>query len=176
MPRFGVNQDFVWTTDKQIPSLINAMKDAGVQAVRLPIRWITIEPERGKWDFIKVDPVVHALHNSHLELLPVGPAYAAKLVRDTLLVMEKNGDGQKPLWITETGLGTGNSVTEQTQAEHLTGIYGEMANIPQVKAIYWFLLRDMDKSVCGGEDSMGLISTTGRRKPAFEAFVKVAKK
>jgi hypothetical protein len=61
------------------------------------------------------------------------------------------------------------------QAEHLTGIYQEMAKIPQVKAIYWFLLRDMDKAVCGGEDSMGLVSTNGRRKPVFEAFVKVAK-
>ena len=51
-----------------------------------------------------------------------------------------------------------------------------MAKIPQVKAIYWFLLRDMDKSVCGGEDSMGLISTNGRRKPAFAAFLKAATK
>jgi hypothetical protein len=317
MPRFGVNQDFVWTKDEQIPGLINAIKDAGVQAVRLPIRWTTIEPEPGKWDFTKVDRVVRALRNSHIELLPIlmsvppwasgvdpaevkgfpdtfrakrvedwqeyvrqvvmryhkeiryweiwneengedfykplpnageyvgilkaahdtirtidpkamvvlgglqmngiipnpwsqinvenflqkiydaggkpyfdvvnihpyvlatkeqGPAYAAKLVRDTVLVMEKNGDGQKPLCITETGLGTGNGVTEQIQAEHLTGIYEEIMKIPQVKAIYWFLLRDMDKSVCGGEDSMGLISTTGRRKPAFAAFVNAAKK
>jgi hypothetical protein len=59
---------------------------------------------------------------------------------------------------------------------HLWGIHGEMAKIPQVKAIYWFPLRDMDKSVCGGEDSMGLISTNGRRKPAFAAFVKAATK
>lgn len=292
------------------------MKDAGVQAVRLPIRWITIEPERGKWDFTKVDQLARALRDARIELLPIlmsvppwasginpaevkgfpdtfpakrvedwqeyvrqvvmryhkqvryweiwneengedfykplpnageyvgilkaayetiravdpkaqvvlgglqmngvipnpwspvkvenflqkvydaggkpyfdvvnihpyvlatkeqGPAYAAKLVRDTILVMGKNGDKQKPLWITETGLGTGNGVTEQMQAEHLTGIYQEMAKIAQVKAIYWFLLRDMDKSVCGGEDSMGLVSTNGRRKPVFEAFVKVAK-
>ena len=263
MPRFGVNQDSVWTKDEQIAGLIDAMKDAGVQALRLPIRWTTIEPERGKWDFTKVDRVVRVLRDSHIELLPVlmsvppwasginpaevkgfpdtfrakraedwqeyvrqvvmryhkeiryweiwneengedfykplpnageyvvilkaahdtirtidpnakvvlgglqmngiipnpwaplkvenflqeiydaggkryfdvvnihpyvlatkeqGPAYEAKLVRDTVLVMEKNGDGQKPLWITETGLGTGNGVTEQTQAEHLAGI------------------------------------------------------
>ena len=316
MPRFGVNQDFVWTKDEQIPGLIQAIKDAGVQAVRLPIRWTTVEPERGRWDFTKVDRVFRTLLDSHIELLPIlmsvpswasgvnpaevkgfpdtfrakrvedwqeyvrqvvmryhkeiryweiwneengedfykpvpyageyvgilkaahdtiltiapkakvvlgglqmngiipnpwspvkvedflqkiydaggkpyfdvvnihpyvlatkeqGPTYAAKLVRDTVLVMEKNGDGPKPLWITETGLGTGNGVTEPMQAEHLTGIYGEMAKIPQVKAIYWFLLRDMDKSVCGGEDTMGLISTSGRRKPAFAAFVKAAK-
>ena len=52
--RFGVNQDFVWTKDEQIPGLIQAMKEAGVQAVRLPIRWTTVEPEREKWDFRKL--------------------------------------------------------------------------------------------------------------------------
>ena len=72
-------------------------------------------------------------------------------------------------------VGTGNGVTEQMQAEHLAGIYQKTAKIPQVKAIYWFLLRDMDKSVCGGEDTMGLISASGRRKPAFAAFEKMAK-
>jgi beta-galactosidase GanA len=52
-----------------MPSLINAMKDAGVQAVRLPIRWITIEPERGKWDFTKVDRIVRALRDARIDLL-----------------------------------------------------------------------------------------------------------
>ena len=143
----------------------------------------------GPWSRIKVENFLQRIYdaggkpyfdvvNIHPYVLATkeqGPAYAAKLVRDTVLVMEKNGDGKKPLWITETGLGTGNSVTEQIQAQHLTGTYGEMAKIPQVKAIHWFLLRDMDNSVCGGEDTMGLISTNGRRKPAFAAFVKVAK-
>ena len=89
------------------------------------------------FDVVNIHPYVLATKEQ-------GPAYEAKLVRDTVLVMEKNGDGQKPLWITETGLGTGNGVTEQMQAEHLRGINEEMAKIPQVKAIYWFLLRDMD--------------------------------
>ena len=317
MARYGINQDFVWTKDEQIPGLIGAMKEAGVQAVRLPIRWTTVEPERGKWDFVKVDRVVRALRDAHIEILPIlmsvptwasgvnpaevkgfpdtfpakrtedwqeyvrqvvmryhndihfweiwneengedfykptpdakeyvgilkaahktirtvdpkakvvlgglqmngiipnpwspikvenflqkiydaggkpyfdvanihpyvlatkeqGPAYASKLVQDTVSVMEKNGDGRKALWITETGLGTGNGVTEEMQAEHLAGIYRGMAKIPEVKAIYWFLLRDMDKSVCGGEDSMGLITTTGRRKPALEAYSELAKR
>ena len=69
--RFGVNQDFVWTKDAQIPGLIQAMKEAGVQAMRLPIRWTTVEPERRKWDFRKVDRVIRALRDSHIELLPI---------------------------------------------------------------------------------------------------------
>jgi len=53
-------------------------------------------------------------------------------------------------------------------------MYQELGRMPRVKAIYWFLLRDMDKAVCGGEDSMGLITAAGRRKPAFEAFKRAA--
>jgi hypothetical protein len=313
--RFGVNQDFAWTRDDQIPGLVQAMKDAHVQAVRIAIRWNMIELERGQWDFTKVDGVVHALRAAKIEILPTlmgvppwasgvkpaevkgfydcfppqqmedwqeyvrqvvcryrkdihfweiwneengsdfyrpqpnaaqyvsllktahdtiksidpkatvvlgglqmngiipnpwlpvktenflqqiydaggrryfdvanihpyvlatkeqGPAYATKLVRDTVRVMKRNGDGRKPLWITETGLATDKVTTEQMQADHLTGMYRELGKIPQVKAIYWFLLRDLDQAVCGGEDRMGIIATDGRRKPAFEALKKAA--
>jgi hypothetical protein len=315
VPRFGVNQDFVWTRDDQIPGLVQAIKDAHVQAVRISIRWTTAEPERGKWEFAKVDSVVHALRDAKIEVLPVlmsvpawasgvkpdevkgfydsfppqrmedwreyvcrvvsrygkeirfweiwneengedfykplpnaaqyvgllktahdaiksiepkatvvlgglqmngiianpwspvkiedflqkiydaggrryfdvvnihpyvaatsdqGPAYAASLVRDTVRVMKKNGDGWKPLWITETGLSTDKITTEQMQAAHLTGMYRELGRIRQVKAIYWFLLRDLDKPVCGGEDSMGIITADGRRKAAFDALKSAA--
>ncbi len=311
VPRFGVNQDFVWTRDDQIPGLIQAMQDARVQAVRITIRWTIVEPERGKWDFTKVDSVVHALRDAKIEILPVlmgvpvwasgikpaevkgfydccppqrmedwreyvrqvvsryrkeirfweiwneengedfykplpnaaqyagllktahdaikdidpkatvvlgglqmngiipnpwlavktenflqkiydaggrrcfdvvnihpyvlatreqGPVYAANLVRDTVRVMKKNGDGRKPLWITETGIATDKATTEQMQAAHLAGMYRELGKIPQVKAIYWFLLCDLDKPVCGGEDSMGVITAAGRRKPAFDVL------
>lgn len=317
VPRYGVNQDFVWTRDEQVPRLIEAMHDAQVQAVRIEIRWNTVEAERGKWDFTRLDRVVQALRAAKIEILadlmsvppwasgvkpaevkgfydsfppqhmedweqfvrkvagryrkdirfweiwneengcdfyrplpnaaqyvgllksahdtiksvvpkatvvlrgmqfngiianpwlPVkttnylqqvydaggrrffdvvnihpyvlptpneGPAYAGRLVRDTIRVMEKNRDGRKPLWITETGLATGGDVTEEMQAEHLAGMYRELGKIPQVKAIYWFLLQDLDQAVCGGENTMGLITTNGLRKPAFEAFKRVIRR
>ncbi len=70
-PRFGVNQDFVWTRDEQIPRLIQAMRDARVQAVRIEIRWNTVEPEPGKWEFAKVDRVVRALRDAKIDILAV---------------------------------------------------------------------------------------------------------
>lgn len=298
-------------------ALIQAIKDAHLQAVRMEIRWNIVEPERGKWDFTQVDQVVRELHGAGIEMLPVlmsipawasgvkpaevkgfydcfppqrledwqefvrtvvaryrkeirfweiwneengadfykpqpdatnyvrllrsahdaikranpkalvvlgglqmngiianpwleiktenflqkiydaggrpyfdvanihpyvlatpdqGPAYCARLVRDTVAVMKKNGDARKPLWITESGLATDKIVTEQMQADHLTGIYRELGKIPQVKALYWFLLRDLDHSVCGGEDTMGVITANGRRKPAFQALEKAISK
>jgi len=80
VPRYGINQDFVWTPDAEIPALIQAMKDAHIQAVRIAIRWTTVEPERGKWNFTKVDSVVHALHEAGIVILPTlmsVPAWAS---------------------------------------------------------------------------------------------------
>lgn len=311
----GVNQDFVWTEDKDIPGLIQAMKDAHVQSVRMGIRWTSVEPERGKWVWDKPDSVVRQLRAAKIDILctlmsvpawssgidsskmkgfwdtyapkdirdweeyvrqvttrykgeikhweiwneengegfykpmpdatayvrllkssyttikkvdpkatvllgglvmngiianpwsPIkienflqqiydaggkpyfdvvnvhpyvmstpneGPAYCARLVRGTVDVMKKNGDAKKPLWITETGFPTNASVTEEMQAEHLKGIFREIGAIPEVKALYWFELRDYPKAICGGEESMGLLSTDGRRKPSFDAYKDLA--
>lgn len=314
-PYYGINHDFVWTKDEDIPGLIQAMKDANVQVVRIPIRWTMAEPERGKWDFTKIDSVVRQLREAKIEMLgllmsvplwasevkhdpkdgfpdvyapahmedwaefvrkvssrykkeirywevwneqngqdfykpmpdavkyveilktahcaikkvdpgdvvvmgglqmngiipnpwhPVkienflqktydaggkpyfdvvnihpyviavpeeGPDYCAKLVRDTVEVMKKNGDGEKPLWITETGCFTNETITNEKQAEHLEGVYRELGKIPEVKAIYWFTLRDYGNSICGGETTMGMMTFDGKRKPAFESYRKLA--
>ncbi len=314
--KFGINHDFVWTEDKDIPMLIQAMKDAHVQSVRMGIRWTSVEPERGTWKWEKVDSVVKQIRAADIEILctllsvpawasgidptktkgfwdcyapthmadwsayvgkvvgrykgdihyweiwneengedfykplpdakvyvqllnyanaavkradpkavvvlgglqmngiipnpwsPIkvenflqkiydeggkpyfdvvnihpyvtsapneGPSYCARLVRDTVAVMKKNGDGAKPLWLTETGLPTnGTTVTEEMQAEHLQGIYREVGKIPEVKAIYWFELRDYPAAICGGEESMGILAQDHRRKPSFEMYRKLA--
>lgn len=312
---FGINHDFVWTEDKDIPTLVQAMKDAHVQSVRMGIRWTSVEPERGKWNWVKVDSVVRQIRaadigilctlmsvpawsseitpdmkvgfwdcyapkhmtdwsgyvgkvvrryksdihywemwneengqdfykpipdakvyvqilksaygavkavdpeatvvlgglqmngiipnpwsplkvenflqqiydtggkryfdvvNIHPYVLPTpneGPTHCAKLVRDTVAVMRKNGDGSKPLWLTETGLPTGNGVTEEMQAEHLEGIYREVGKIPEVKAVFWFELRDYPAAICGGEESMGILAQDHRRKPSFDMYRKLA--
>lgn len=316
VPKFGINHDFIWTKDEDIPALIQAMKDAHVQAVRIPMRWPTVEPKRGEWNFEKADKVVRALKEANIEILALfqgvpywaskldpatiqgfkdaappkdnrewadyvrmcvsrykkdirywevwneengqefykpkpdakeyvqilksayqavktidpkatvilgglqmngiianrwssskvenylqevydaggkpyfdvvnthpyvqvasqneGPEYCAKLTRDTVELMKKNGDGDKPLWITETGTGTSNDVTREMQAEHLEGIYRELFKIPEVKSIYWFSLRDTSQSICGGEETMGMLTLDMKPKPAYEAFKKLA--
>lgn len=314
-PYFGINQDLVWTDDREVPGLIQAMKEARVQAVRMGVRWTVVEPERGEWDFSRVDRMVKAVRESKIEILAVlcsvpswasevkpiegkrfpdcyapkrledwqeyvrrcvsrykgdisyweiwneengegyynplpnvpeyvgllksayvtakkanpkatvvlgglqmngiianpwspckvenflrdiydagggpyfdvvnihpyvlatkdqGPAYCAKLTRDTVELMKKHGDSKKPLWITETGLAVNANVTEQMQADHLRGVYREIGRMPQVKAIYWFLLKDGPAYLNDGTDSMGLISSDGHRRLSFETYKELA--
>jgi hypothetical protein len=45
-----------------------------------------------------------------------------------------------------------------------------------VKAVYWFCLKDYDRSIVGPEDSMGVLTIKNERKPSFYALKKSAVK
>jgi hypothetical protein len=92
------------------------------------------------------------------------------LIRDTFKVMEKHGDGDKPLWITEVGCGINEGTTAETQAKLLTDTYRLARAEPRIKRIYWFLLRDMESNLLGPESSMGIVKHDFSGKPALEAF------
>lgn len=319
-PLMGIHDDLVWTEDADIGWMVQAMKDAHVQIVRIPVRWNVLEPEKGQWDFKKLDSVVKALRGAKIQILALMcgvPAWASGVnpqevggfwdcypakdqsdwnnfistcvkryakdirfweiwneengaswyrpepdakgyvsilkgsyqtikgldkkaqvllgglqlngiipnpwekiktenflqsiydaggkpyfdianihpyvfptpgtdqtaellvnqVRDTVAVMKKNGDGAKPLWITETGTYTDSGITEDMQAKHLVDTFTGLAKIPQVKAIFWLLIRDMEHGVAGGpETSMGLIARNKRPKPAYKAYMDIANK
>ena len=166
--------DAIKASDPKATVVLGGLQMNGI----IPNPWSTLKVENflqqiydagGKpyFDVVNVHPYVLNTPNE-------GPEYCARLVRDTVGVMKKNGDGKKPLWITETGLPTGGAVTEEMQAQHLEGIYRELGKIPEVKAIHWFELRDYPKPICGGEESMGILSGDGRRKPSFEMYRKLA--
>lgn len=67
----GINHDFVWTEDAEIDPLVALLKESGATHVRIPIRWTTVEPKKGVWDFAKVDRVVRKLRDARIEILGV---------------------------------------------------------------------------------------------------------
>lgn len=313
----GINQDMLWTDEAQIDALIKLMKEAGVTRIRIPIRWVTVEPQKGKWDFHKADGIIHKLRKAHIEILgtlmsfpawengttgrkvegwydtyppesadnwakyvekvvsryrkdihlweiwneengvdfwrpvpdvakympflksayaacksanpkcvvvmgglqmngiipnpwsPVktsdflqaiydaggkpyfdvvnihpyvlpregeGAPYMRRLVEGTIEVMQRNGDGDKPLWITEIGCGTNAVDTPEAQAKLLKESFDALYSLPQVKAVYWFCLKDYSQSITGPEDSMGMLTIKNERKPSFYAFQRAAHK
>jgi Glycosyl hydrolase catalytic core len=80
--------------------------------------------------------------------------------------------GPKRLWITEYGYQTNPpdrafGVSYARQAAYLKQAFAMARRHPRIDMMLWFLLRDEPK--LGGWQS-GLLTRTGRKKPAFNAF------
>ncbi len=109
--------------------------------------------------------------NTHPYVLPAeGAGRMIALTRDTLAIMDRYGDGTKPLWITEVGCGATSGEAEQDQARLLRDTFAMASQEPRIQKVFWFLLRDMAKDLLGPESSMGLFRHDGTPRPALEAF------
>ena len=80
--------------------------------------------------------------------------------------------GNKPLWITEYGYQTNPpdkifGVSWRNQARYLAQAYAIARKNPRITMMLWFLLRDERR--LGGWQS-GLLTASGRKKPAYDAF------
>jgi hypothetical protein len=102
-------------------------------------------------------------------------------------VMTANGDGAKPIWMTELGWTSTTStctrgmwagqklagVTEAGQADNLKAAYHCLAGYPYVEAGLWFTLKDTT-AYADELNHYGLQRTDGSHKPAWDAFHSVA--
>jgi hypothetical protein len=84
--------------------------------------------------------------------------------------------GNKRIWITEYGYQTNPpdkifGVTLAKQAAYLTQAFAIARKNPRIDMMLWFLLKD--ESNLGGWQS-GLLTSTGKKKPAYNAFMKMA--
>jgi hypothetical protein len=80
--------------------------------------------------------------------------------------------GRKPLWITEYGYETKPpdkrfGVSPKRQAQYLSQSFAIARKNPRIQMFIWFLLRD-DRRLVGWQS--GLLTTSGRKKPAFDVF------
>jgi hypothetical protein len=85
--------------------------------------------------------------------------------------------GRKRIWITEYGYQTRPpdrrfGVTLKAQARYLSQAYGIARKHPRIDMMLWFLLRD--QRALGGWQS-GLLTASGKRKPAFTSFRRLRK-
>ena len=84
--------------------------------------------------------------------------------------------GNKRIWITEYGYQTNPpdrlfGVTLAQQAAYLTQAFALGRKNPRIDMMLWFLLKD-ESSVAGWQS--GLLTSTGKKKPAYAAFMKMA--
>ena len=92
--------------------------------------------------------------------------------------MQRHGDGNKKIWITEIGcpglsrgLSTdnwwvGKNPTETQQAKWLKDVYTELLKNPQVEKIFWAFFRDAKEHWYNGVDYFGMLRWDFSRKPS----------
>lgn len=139
------------------------------------------------WSDVKVEHFLEDLYkagarpyfdvcNIHPYALPEeGAGRTVEMTRDTLALMNRYGDAQKPVWLTEVGCGAPTPEAEEIQARLVRDTYVTAAREPRIQRVFWFTLRDMEKDLLGPESSMGLFKHRGAPKPALEAFTAAAK-
>jgi hypothetical protein len=108
-------------------------------------------------------------------------AWYTERLAAVLEIMERFGDGQKRIWITETGYGSVRDppadspfVDEQTQAHAVRLIYEAVSAYPQVERVFWWSLRDYHANAAASNEAMeghyGLLRANFEPKPAYLAF------
>jgi hypothetical protein len=85
--------------------------------------------------------------------------------------------GRKPLWITEYGYQTNPpdpafGVSWVRQASYLRQAFAIGRRNPRIQMMLWYLLQD--EPIISGWQS-GLLTSTGKKKPAFAAFQRAAR-
>jgi hypothetical protein len=92
-------------------------------------------------------------------------------------VMASNGDGDKPIWITECGQQNGSSfgaTSEQAQAKSLLVSVERAKELPYVSGLWWYMARDSGTDPRHAESNYGLLRFDGSLKPVATAYRQAA--
>lgn len=123
--------------------------------------------------------------NIHFFQNPLHPGAIKAVVSYPKLVykiMQRNGDGDKKIWITEIGcpgvkrwLSVGNwwlgkNPSESKQAKWLKDVYTELLKDAHVEKVFWAFFRDTKNHWNNGVDYFGLVRWGFSRKPSFYAY------
>ncbi len=153
---------------------------------RVLIGGLTMVPEKsledfyrnggaGTFDIANLHPFVDPLDRNAIQVLK------GKVDRFRA-VLDKHGDGAKPIWITEIGCPgvpdpaaspawwMGRNPLEAEQAEWVTRLYGEPLGWPGVEKIFWAFFRDTPDHFHVGTDFFGLVRSDFSEKPSFAAY------
>jgi hypothetical protein len=120
------------------------------------------------------------LHPYSFPQLPGFPAdYNTFLAAPGLYqVMVDHGDAAKPIWGTEIGApteGGGGSVSEAVQAQIVAQAYERWTAWKFTGPLIWFSYADAGFDAANRDEHFGLIDAQGRRKPGFDAFLRVVR-
>ncbi|WP_148611755.1 cellulase family glycosylhydrolase [Nocardioides rubriscoriae] len=147
---------------------VNGAVGLQVNPVTFLRRFYATGIDRGLFDVVSVHPYTYPA-------LPSGrqPWNTYARLLDLYKVMERAGDGDKPVWLTEYGASTGasaRSVSLARQEQMVLGAVREARRLPFVDSLWFYALRDTDSDSSDPETGFGLLDDAGRPKPAYSAL------
>lgn len=137
---------------------------------------------KGSFDIMNMHPFVNPLDPKPLEEM-------GTIFRHVRIVMERNGDGAMPIWLTELSCPgmrkgvvskgwfgyLGRTPTEEEQAKWVRTVYGTVLKWKGVQKIFWAGFRETNDSFHDDVDYFGLLRNDFSKKPAFEAYQRMAR-
>ena len=130
------------------------------------------------FDIVNIHPFVSPLADRPVEEL-------RRMVDHTRGVMQRYGDGAKPIWVTEIGCPgsaenqtwwLGKSLDENRQAEWVASVYAEALQWKNVEKIFWAFFRDTQDHFKDAVDHFGLVRHDFTPKAAYAAYRAAARR
>ncbi len=97
------------------------------------------------------------------------------ILNNTREVLERNGEGETPIWVTEVGISTSGPApfSPEAQAEALVGIYEFLKAQPDVPVIIFHRFVDVEGIEGARESGWGVLTSDGDQKPAYCAMAEL---
>lgn len=146
-----------------------------------PLRQVYRLGGKEYFDVVNIHPFVNPLRPDALKELD-------RIYRAVKDVMMEHGDAAKPVWITEIGAPgvphagaapnwwLGENPDEAEQAKWIEELYTATAEWHGLGKIFWAFFRDTPNHFLTGTDYFGLVREDFSKKPAFEAYRRLARK
>jgi hypothetical protein len=130
---------------------------------------------KGYFDILNIHIFESPLHEGSIKRVMSYPKLARK-------IMERNGDGNKKIWVTEIGCPgvkkglkasnwwMGENPDEEKQAFWVRDIFTSLVKDPSIEKVFWAFFRDCDQHWDNGVDYFGLVRWDYSLKPSFAAY------
>ena len=95
-------------------------------------------------------------------------------INTTYEIMERNGDGHKPIWLTELGASTHDLGSKEAQAEYIKKVYTEVIKHPKIDKIFWYNFR-CKSGESDQQENFGIVNADLSPRPAYEMLKSLPK-
>ncbi len=135
------------------------------------------EAGKNAFDILNIHPFINPKK-------PDAPEIFDELMKTLEAIMNKHGDKEKKIWITEIGCPgvpkgkmktqttwfEGEAENEEEQAEWLKKVYALMKQHPRIEKLFWAFYRDTDGMFKDATDHLGIVRHDLSPKPAYFAL------